>query len=92
MGGTRDADIIINDKEISRWHCALEIKTHVSGGASGINDNGHFLKTTRPRAEFEKYDLRITKSMKKEKNISPNAHRLSVLLLKRELPKHAVAR
>ena len=24
-----DADIIINDKEISRWHCAIEIKDDV---------------------------------------------------------------
>src|SRR6266478_1818205 len=27
--GRADADVIINDREISRWHCAIEIKDDV---------------------------------------------------------------
>jgi pSer/pThr/pTyr-binding forkhead associated (FHA) protein len=47
--GRADADIIINDKEISRWHCALEIKDDVIRLRDLESTNGTFFEDERVR-------------------------------------------
>jgi hypothetical protein len=47
--GRADADIIINDKEISRWHCALEIKDDVIRLRDLESTNGTFFDDERVR-------------------------------------------
>jgi hypothetical protein len=63
--GRADADVIINDKEISRWHCALEI----NGDAIRLRDlestNGTFFGDERVRVAELKHlsEFRIGASM-----------------------------
>jgi hypothetical protein len=47
--GRADADIILNDKEISRWHCALEIKDDVIRLRDLESTNGTFFEDERVR-------------------------------------------
>jgi len=47
--GRADADIIINDKEISRWHCAIEIKNDVIRLRDLESTNGTFFEDERVR-------------------------------------------
>jgi len=47
--GRADADITINDKEISRWHCALEIKDDVIRLRDLESTNGTFFEDERVR-------------------------------------------
>jgi hypothetical protein len=47
--GRADADIVINDKEISRWHCAIEIKNDVIRLRDLESNNGTFLADERVR-------------------------------------------
>jgi pSer/pThr/pTyr-binding forkhead associated (FHA) protein len=47
--GRADADIIINDKEISRWHCAIEIKNDVIRLRDLESTNGTFFGDERVR-------------------------------------------
>ena len=47
--GRADADITINDKEISRWHCALEIKDEVIRLRDLESTNGTFFTDERVR-------------------------------------------
>jgi pSer/pThr/pTyr-binding forkhead associated (FHA) protein len=47
--GRADADIVINDKEISRWHCAIEIKDDVIRLRDLESTNGTFLGDERVR-------------------------------------------
>ena len=48
--GRADADIVINDKEISRWHCAIEIKGDVIRLRDMDSTNGTFFEGERARA------------------------------------------
>lgn len=48
--GRADADIVINDKEISRWHCSIEIKDDVIRLRDLESTNGTFLSDERVRA------------------------------------------
>ena len=47
--GRADADIIINDKEISRWHCAIEIKGDVIRLRDMDSTNGTYFGDERVR-------------------------------------------
>ena len=47
--GRADADIVINDKEISRWHCAIEIKGDVIRLRDLESTNGTFFADERVR-------------------------------------------
>jgi hypothetical protein len=47
--GRADADIVINDKEISRWHCAIEIKDDIIRLRDLESTNGTFLGDERVR-------------------------------------------
>ncbi len=47
--GRADADIVINDKEISRWHCAIEIKGDVIRLRDMDSTNGTYLADERVR-------------------------------------------
>jgi S-DNA-T family DNA segregation ATPase FtsK/SpoIIIE len=47
--GRADADIVINDKEISRWHCAIEIKGDVIRLRDMDSTNGTYLGDERVR-------------------------------------------
>lgn len=47
--GRADADFIINDKEISRWHCALEIKGDIIRLRDMDSTNGTYLSDERVR-------------------------------------------
>ena len=47
--GRADADIVINDKEISRWQCAIEIKDDVIRLRDLESTNGTFLADERVR-------------------------------------------
>ena len=47
--GRADADVTINDKEISRWHCALEITDDVIRLRDLDSTNGTFLDDERVR-------------------------------------------
>src|ERR1700688_3818293 len=47
--GRADADIVINDKEISRWHCAIEIKDDVIRLRDLESTNGTFFDDERVR-------------------------------------------
>jgi pSer/pThr/pTyr-binding forkhead associated (FHA) protein len=47
--GRADADIIINDKEISRWHCAIEIKDDVIRLRDMESTNGTYFDDERVR-------------------------------------------
>ena len=47
--GRADADIIINDKEISRWHCALEIKDDAIRLRDLESTNGTYFADERVR-------------------------------------------
>jgi hypothetical protein len=47
--GRADADIVINDKEISRWHCAIEIKDDVIRLRDLESTNGTFFADERVR-------------------------------------------
>lgn len=47
--GRADADIVINDKEISRWHCAIEIKGDVIRLRDMDSTNGTYFADERIR-------------------------------------------
>jgi hypothetical protein len=47
--GRADADIVINDKEISRWHCAIEIKGDVIRLRDMDSTNGTYYADERVR-------------------------------------------
>jgi predicted RNA-binding Zn-ribbon protein involved in translation (DUF1610 family) len=47
--GRADADIVINDKEVSRWHCAIEIKGDVIRLRDLDSTNGTYLSDERVR-------------------------------------------
>lgn len=47
--GRADADIVINDKEISRWHCAIEIKGDVIRLRDLESTNGTYFTDERVR-------------------------------------------
>jgi hypothetical protein len=47
--GRADADIVIQDKEISRWHCAIEIKGEVIRLRDMDSTNGTYLGEERVR-------------------------------------------
>ena len=47
--GRADADIVIDDKEISRWHCAIEIKDDVIRLRDLESTNGTFFTDERVR-------------------------------------------
>lgn len=47
--GRADADIVINDKEISRWHCAIEIKGDVIRLRDMDSTNGTYCADERVR-------------------------------------------
>jgi hypothetical protein len=47
--GRADADIILNDKEISRWHCAIEIKGDVIRVRDMDSTNGTYFSDERVR-------------------------------------------
>jgi pSer/pThr/pTyr-binding forkhead associated (FHA) protein len=47
--GRADADIVINDKEISRWHCAIEIKDDVIRLRDLESTNGTYFADERVR-------------------------------------------
>ncbi len=47
--GRADADILINDKEISRWHCAIEIKGDIIRLRDLDSTNGTYFADERVR-------------------------------------------
>jgi len=47
--GRADADVIINDKEISRWHCSIEIKDDVIRLRDMDSTNGTYFADERVR-------------------------------------------
>ncbi len=47
--GRADADIVINDKEIYRWHCAIEIKGDVIRVRDMDSTNGTYFSDERVR-------------------------------------------
>lgn len=47
--GRADADIVINDKEISRWHCAIEVKGDVIRLRDMDSTNGTYFSDERVR-------------------------------------------
>jgi pSer/pThr/pTyr-binding forkhead associated (FHA) protein len=47
--GRADADIVINDKEISRWHCSIEIKDDVIRLRDLESTNGTYFADERVR-------------------------------------------
>ena len=47
--GRADADIVINDKEISRWHCAIEIKGDIIRLRDMDSTNGTYYADERVR-------------------------------------------
>jgi hypothetical protein len=47
--GRADADIVINDREISRWHCAIEIKGDVIRLRDMDSTNGTYYADERVR-------------------------------------------
>ena len=47
--GRADADIVINDKEISRWHCAIEVNEDVIRLRDLESTNGTFFADDRVR-------------------------------------------
>jgi pSer/pThr/pTyr-binding forkhead associated (FHA) protein len=47
--GRADADIVINDKEISRWHCAIEIKGDIIRLRDMDSTNGTYYAEERVR-------------------------------------------
>jgi hypothetical protein len=47
--GRADADIVINDKEISRWHCSIEVKDDVIRLRDLESTNGTYLADERVR-------------------------------------------
>lgn len=47
--GRADADIVINDKEISRWHCSIEIKDDVIRLRDLESTNGTYFEDERVR-------------------------------------------
>ena len=47
--GRADADIVINDKEISRWHCAIEVTDDVIRLRDLESTNGTFFADDRVR-------------------------------------------
>ena len=47
--GRADADIVINDKEISRWHCSIEIKGDVIRLRDMDSTNGTYFADERVR-------------------------------------------
>jgi len=47
--GRADADIVINDKEISRWHCVIEIKGDVIRLRDMDSTNGTYVADERVR-------------------------------------------
>lgn len=63
--GRADADIVINDKEISRWHCAIEIKDDVIRLRDLESTNGTFLGDERVRVAELKHlsEFRIGTSL-----------------------------
>lgn len=63
--GRADADIIINDKEISRWHCAIEINRDVIRLRDLESTNGTFFADERVRVAELKHlsEFRIGSSV-----------------------------
>ena len=63
--GRADADIVINDKEISRWHCSIEIKDDVIRLRDLESTNGTFLADERVRVAELKHlsEFRIGTSL-----------------------------
>jgi hypothetical protein len=63
--GRADADIIINDKEISRWHCAIEINRDVIRLRDLESTNGTFVADERVRVAELKHlsEFRIGASL-----------------------------
>jgi hypothetical protein len=63
--GRADADIVINDKEISRWHCAIEIKGDIIRLRDLESTNGTYLGDERVRVAELKHlsEFRIGTSM-----------------------------
>ena len=53
--GRADADLVINDKEISRWHCAIEIKDDVVRLRDLESTNGTFFGDERVRVAEMKH-------------------------------------
>jgi hypothetical protein len=47
--GRADADIVINDKEISRWHCSIEIKGDIIRLRDMDSTNGTYVADERVR-------------------------------------------
>jgi pSer/pThr/pTyr-binding forkhead associated (FHA) protein len=47
--GRADADVVINDKEISRWHCSIEIKGDVIRLRDMDSTNGTYFADERVR-------------------------------------------
>jgi len=47
--GRADADVVINDKEISRWHCSIEIKGDIIRLRDMDSTNGTYLEDERVR-------------------------------------------
>ena len=47
--GRADADIVINDKEISRWHCGIEIKGDIIRLRDMDSTNGTYFAEERVR-------------------------------------------
>jgi type III secretion system (T3SS) inner membrane Yop/YscD-like protein len=63
--GRADADIVINDKEISRWHCSLEIKDDVIRLRDLESTNGTYFEDERVRVAELKHlaEFRIGNSV-----------------------------
>lgn len=63
--GRADADIVINDKEISRWHCAIEIKDDVIRLRDLESTNGTYFADERVRVAELKHlsEFRIGSSI-----------------------------
>ena len=63
--GRADADILINDKEISRWHCAIEITGDVIRLRDLESTNGTFFADERVRVAELKHlsEFRIGSSV-----------------------------
>lgn len=63
--GRADADIVINDKEISRWHCAIEVNHDVIRLRDLESTNGTFFGDERVRVAELKHlsEFRIGSSV-----------------------------
>ncbi len=48
--GRTDADIVVNDTEVSRWHCAVEVKDKIVRLRDLDSTNGTYFEQERARA------------------------------------------